>query len=78
MLADILMMKRNNINAVRTSHYPNQTRWYELCDEYGIYVIDETNLETHGTWMNDRGWEGNLPGSLPEWKEAVLDRAKSM
>ena len=78
MLADILMMKRNNINAVRTSHYPNQTRWYELCDEYGIYVIDETNLETHGTWMNDRGWGGNLPGDLPEWKEAVLDRAKSM
>ena len=78
MISDILMMKRNNINAVRTSHYPNQTRWYELCDEYGIYVIDETNLETHGTWMNDRGWEGNLPGSLPEWKEAVLDRAKSM
>ncbi len=78
MLADILMMKRNNINAVRTSHYPNQSYWYELCDEYGIYVIDETNLETHGTWMNDRGAEGNLPGSLPEWKEAVLDRAKSM
>ncbi len=78
MLADILMMKRNNINAVRTSHYPNQTRWYELCDAYGIYVIDETNLETHGTWMNDRGPAGNLPGSLPEWKEAVLDRAKSM
>jgi len=78
MISDILMMKRNNINAVRTSHYPNQTRWYELCDEYGIYVIDETNLETHGTWMNDRGWEGNLPGSLPEWKGAVLDRAKSM
>ncbi len=82
MLADILMMKRNNINAVRTSHYPNQTRWYELCDEYGIYVIDETNLETHGSWMNDRGWAGgfacNLPGDLPEWRGAVLDRAKSM
>ncbi|MBQ8315394.1 MAG: DUF4981 domain-containing protein [Lachnospiraceae bacterium] len=82
MLSDILMMKRNNINAVRTSHYPNQTRWYELCDEYGIYVIDETNLETHGSWMNDRGWAGgfacNLPGDLPEWRGAVLDRAKSM
>ena len=82
MLADIRMMKRNNINAVRTSHYPNQTRWYELCDEYGIYVIDETNLETHGTWMNDKGWgngfAGNLPGDYPEWKGAVLDRAKSM
>jgi len=82
MLVDILMMKRNNINAVRTSHYPNQTRWYELCDEYGIYVIDETNLETHGSWMNDRGWAGgfacNLPGDLPEWRGAVLDRARSM
>ncbi len=78
MIADILMMKRNNINAVRTSHYPNQTRWYELCDEYGIYVIDETNLETHGTWMNDRGPGGNLPGDIPEWRGAVLDRAKSM
>ena len=78
MLADILMMKRNNINAVRTSHYPNQTRWYELCDEYGIYVIDETNLETHGTWMNDRGPALNLPGDYPEWRGAVLDRAKSM
>ena len=82
MLSDIRMMKRNNINAVRTSHYPNQTRWYELCDEYGIYVIDETNLETHGTWMNDRGWAGgfacNLPGDLPEWRAAVLDRVKSM
>ncbi len=82
MLSDILMMKRNNINAVRTSHYPNQTQWYELCDEYGIYVIDETNLETHGTWMNDRGYAGgfagNLPGDYPEWRGAVLDRAKSM
>lgn len=78
MLSDIRMMKRNNINAVRTSHYPNQTRWYELCDEYGIYVIDETNLETHGTWMTDSGPVKNVPASLPEWKEAVLDRAKSM
>ncbi len=78
MLSDIRMMKRNNINAVRTSHYPNQTRWYELCDEYGIYVIDETNLETHGTWQIDRGPAGNLPGDYPEWRGAVLDRAKSM
>lgn len=78
MLADILMMKRNNINAVRTSHYPNQSKWYELCDTYGIYVIDETNLETHGTWMNDRGPAENLPGDYPEWRGAVLDRATSM
>jgi len=78
MISDIRMMKRNNINAVRTSHYPNQTRWYELCDEYGIYVIDETNLESHGTWQTDSGPVKNVPASLPEWKEAVLDRAKSM
>lgn len=80
MLWDIRFMKRNNINAVRTSHYPNQSRWYELCDEYGIYLIDETNLETHGTWQKlgacEPSW--NVPGSLPEWKEAVLDRAASM
>ena len=50
MLRDIRIMKQHNINAVRTAHYPNQSEWYELCDEYGIYVIDETNLETHGTW----------------------------
>ncbi|MDD5947618.1 MAG: glycoside hydrolase family 2 TIM barrel-domain containing protein [Oscillospiraceae bacterium] len=71
MLWDIRNMKRNNINAVRTSHYPNQSAWYQLCDRYGIYLIDETNLETHGAnWM--------VPASQPEWKEAVLDRAKSM
>ncbi|HBA97640.1 MAG TPA: beta-galactosidase [Lachnospiraceae bacterium] len=80
MLWDIRFMKQNNINAVRTSHYPDQTLWYELCDEYGIYVIDETNLETHGSWQKmgqcEPSW--NVPGSLPEWREAVLDRARSM
>ncbi len=80
MLFDIQFMKRNNINAVRTCHYPNQTKWYELCDAYGIYVIDETNLETHGSWQKlgicEPSW--NIPASLPEWKEACLDRAKSM
>ena len=50
MLWDICFLKQNNLNAVRTCHYPNQTRWYELCDEYGIYLIDETNLESHGSW----------------------------
>ncbi len=78
MLWDIRFMKRHNINAVRTSHYPNQTRWYELCDEYGIYVIDEANLETHGTWGNIEGSENMVPGSHPYWKDAVLDRANSM
>ena len=59
MRADILLMKQFNINAVRTSHYPNDPRFYELCDEYGLYVFDETNLETHGTYSwqaNDDNW----------------------
>lgn len=80
MVWDARFMKQHNINAVRTSHYPNQTRWYELCDEYGIYLIDETNLESHGSWQKvmrvDPEW--NVPGSLPEWKACVLDRARSM
>lgn len=80
MLWDIRFMKQNNINAVRTSHYPNQSAWYKLCDRYGIYLIDETNLETHGSWQKmwgtDLKW--HIPGSLPEWKGAVLDRAASM
>lgn len=71
---------RNNINAVRTSHYPNQTYWYELCDRNGIYMMDEANLESHGTWQKpgviDPSW--NVPGNLPEWKDCVLDRAISM
>ncbi|BFT71198.1 glycoside hydrolase family 2 TIM barrel-domain containing protein [Paenibacillus sp. P36] len=79
MIADILLMKRFNINAVRTSHYPNNARWYELCDEFGLYVIDETNLETHGSWSYAQEEEGDtVPGSKPEWTAAVLDRANSM
>ncbi|MEH7254698.1 glycoside hydrolase family 2 TIM barrel-domain containing protein [Neobacillus niacini] len=80
MLWDIKTLKQHNINAVRTSHYPNQSYWYELCDEYGIYLIDEMNLETHGTWQ----WMGvvepsrNIPGNKPEWQNIVLDRAVSM
>ena len=80
MLWDIKVMKQHNINAVRTSHYPNQTRWYELCDEYGLYVIDEANLETHGTWqklgLSEPSW--NIPASEPEWLPACLDRADNM
>lgn len=80
MLWDIRTMKRNNINAVRTSHYPNQTLWYELCDEYGLYVIDEMNLETHGSWQKmgavEPSW--NVPGDKPEWQDIVMDRARSM
>ncbi|MBM7567254.1 glycoside hydrolase family 2 TIM barrel-domain containing protein [Paenibacillus sacheonensis] len=80
MLRDIAIMKQNNINAVRTSHYPNQTLWYELCDEYGLYVIDEMNLESHGSWQKmgavEPSW--NVPGNLPEWEPIVMDRAISM
>jgi len=50
MIQDIQLMKQFNINAVRTSHYPNDTRWYDLCDEYGLYVFDEANIESHGVW----------------------------
>ncbi|NRY62237.1 glycoside hydrolase family 2 TIM barrel-domain containing protein [Clostridium beijerinckii] len=80
MLWDIKFLKQHNINAVRTSHYPNQSLWYRLCDEYGIYLIDETNLESHGSWQKmgqiEPSW--NVPGSLPQWQAAVLDRAASM
>ncbi|AXG79104.1 glycoside hydrolase family 2 TIM barrel-domain containing protein [Streptomyces paludis] len=71
MVQDVLLMKRHNINAVRTSHYPNHPRWLELCDEYGLYVIDEANLETHA--IRDR-----LPASRPEWTPACLDRMRSL
>ncbi len=80
MLWDIKFMKKHNINAVRTSHYPNQSLWYDLCDEYGIYLIDEANLESHGSWQKlgacDPDW--NVPGSIPEWRDVVIDRAESM
>lgn len=79
-IADMHAIKRNNINAVRTSHYPNQSLWYELCDENGIYLIDEANLESHGSWQKmgaiEPSW--NVPGSQKEWTACVVDRAKSM
>ncbi|WP_370621935.1 glycoside hydrolase family 2 TIM barrel-domain containing protein [Bacillus sp. JCM 19034] len=79
MVCDIQLMKAYNINAVRTSHYPNHPLWYDLCDEYGLYVIDETNLETHGTWKyGQKGLEETVPGSRPEWTENVIDRCNSM
>ncbi len=80
MLWDIKTLKRNNINAVRTSHYPGSTAWIKLCDEYGIYLIEETNLETHGTWcskeLTDKNYQ--VPGSKPEWTKAVVTRAENM
>ncbi|TDQ35442.1 glycoside hydrolase family 2 TIM barrel-domain containing protein [Aureibacillus halotolerans] len=79
MVRDVKLMKANNINAVRTSHYPNHPLWYDLCNEYGLYVIDETNLETHGAWTyGQQELEDTLPGSKPEWTANVLDRANSM
>ncbi len=80
MLWDVRMLKRNNINAVRTCHYPNQSLWYKLCDRYGIYLIDETNLETHGTWLKEGKIvaETALPGNRPEWLDACIDRARDM
>jgi beta-galactosidase len=71
MIKDILLMKRYNINSVRTCHYPNNPLWYDLCDQYGIYVIDETNLETHGV-------RETVPGNKPEWTAACVDRATNM
>ena len=70
----------NRINAVRTCHYPNRTEWYHMCDQSGIYMMDETNLETHGSWQKDMtvSPEWNIPASLPEWHDCTLDRARSM
>ncbi len=78
---DLLLMKRNNINAVRTSHYPNTSALYRLCDELGLYVIDENNMESHGMW--DMLWQGYIgkeemfPGCLKEWEPLLLDRVRS-
>lgn len=76
MVDDILIMKRHNINAVRTSHYPDDPRWYDLCDRYGLYLIDECDLETHG-FERIRNWGGN-PTEVPEWREACVDRMVRM
>lgn len=74
------MFHANHINAVRTCHYPDRTEWYGMCDENGIYVMDETNLETHGSWQRDMAVDAswNVPGSLPQWRDCVVDRANSM
>ncbi len=79
MKQDMEHILANNINAVRTCHYPDQIPWYYLCDEKGIYLMAETNLESHGSWQNPGGqnpsW--NVPGNLPQWREVVLDRARN-
>ncbi|MET9217455.1 glycoside hydrolase family 2 TIM barrel-domain containing protein [Streptomyces sp. NPDC003300] len=75
MLADVLLMKRHNINAVRTSHYPPAAAFLDLCDEHGLWVVDECDLETHG--FSENGWRRN-PSDEPEWRPALLDRAERM
>lgn len=80
LLQDIVTMKQNNINAIRTSHYPNDSKLYELCDEYGLYLIDECNLETHGTWAVSGAdlIERAIPGDRKDWEPLLLDRVNSM
>lgn len=79
---DLYTMKRNNINAVRTSHYPNSSGFYALCDELGLYVIGECNLESHGSWdpvaRGIADIDTVVPGNKPEWHDIMLDRANSM
>ncbi|HJZ38760.1 MAG TPA: glycoside hydrolase family 2 TIM barrel-domain containing protein [Bacteroidales bacterium] len=74
MLKDIELLRQNNLNAVRTCHYPNDPRWYELCDEYGIYLVDEANIESHGMGYDLKKTLGNNP----EWLEAHIDRTIAM
>lgn len=75
---DLEKMKRANMNAVRTSHYPNCPRWMELCDEYGIYVIDENNMESHGTNRSTIIGCPQIPDSRPEWEKACMDRIQAL
>ena len=89
LLRDVRLMKQMNINTVRTSHYPNDPRWLELCDRYGLYVIDETDYENHGAEMqeqlqaepksyNDENHSRNYFTRRPEWQPALVDRAERM
>lgn len=71
MIEDITIIKRLNMNTVRTSHYPNNPLWYELADEYGLYLVDEANVETHGI-------RGEYPGNHADWTEACVARARNM
>ena len=78
---DLTVMKQNNINAIRTCHYPDASLIYRLCDEYGLYMIDETNLESHGSWDTAQAtgdYDYIVPNNKPEWLDAMLDRANSM
>ncbi|MBN1845345.1 MAG: DUF4981 domain-containing protein [Sedimentisphaerales bacterium] len=73
MIRDIVLMKTHNINTVRTCHYPDTPQWYDLCDEYGLYIIDEANIESHGM-----GYGRESLANFPEWKQAHLDRTARM
>ncbi|MBE6554888.1 MAG: DUF4981 domain-containing protein [Ruminococcaceae bacterium] len=75
MIEDLMILKRHNVNTIRTSHYPNDPRFYALCDKYGFYVIDETDLETHGTYLIEN-WDYFTDSE--EWTEAYLDRVERM
>jgi beta-galactosidase len=74
MIKDIHLMKQFNVNTVRTCHYPDDPLWYELCDRYGLYIIDEANIESHGMGYKPE----NTFANKPEWKEAHLDRIRRM
>ena len=75
MVKDITLMKQHNVNTVRTSHYPNDPRWYDLCDLYGIYIVDEADLECHGFGFTENE---NRISDDPEWEQAYVDRAERM
>ena len=80
-LQDLVTMKQHNINAIRTSHYPNDSMLYRLCDVYGLYLIDETNMETHGSWEAAFRYDDPsliIPGDKPNWQGALLDRVQNM
>ncbi len=76
MLRDIVLMKQHNINCVRTSHYPNDPYWLDLCDEYGLYVVDEADLEAHGFGLDGGDW--SELSKTPDWREAYVDRAERL
>lgn len=80
MLKDIALMKQLNINAVRTSHYPNDAQWIKLCDQYGLYLVEEANIETHGMGATFQNWfdQSKHPAYLPEWAPAHMDRIQRL
>lgn len=74
MIEDIRLMKQFNINAVRTCHYPNHEEWYDLCNEYGIYLVDEANIESHGMEAHPDGTLANMEG----WDIPFMERMERM